>query len=166
MRVIPKSAFGYVVTVVDLDAGEKRVVSSNENGFTSSGNYFFTKGEIKVHVEETGEVLQNRSAGWLNTEHTDAGAKTAGSFEFESIEDAQWLCIPLHLNDNKLPNLSSLVLTAQETATLDNGTNLYLVRGSLAVNGKTFVGPTQIRIRSGTSTVTGLDDTNYSLKFL
>lgn len=166
MKILLRPAFGYVVIVVDFDIGEKRSVASTEDGFTSSGNYFLTKGTLAVCLEETGEVLENRVAGWLNTEHTNAGSKSRGTFNYEAIEESQWLCIPLSLNGGSLPNLSSLVLSPGESAPLSQGTNVYLVRGSLDVNGKLFTGPTQIRIRSVDLTATCLNETSYSLKFL
>lgn len=166
MRTTPKAAFGYVVTVVDVDAGEERNVTLTEQGYTTSGHYFYTKGRVSSTVTETGEVLEDRVAGWLNTEHPNDNASTSGTVRNIYQEDSQWVCIPLNLNNQQLPNLASLVLPMGETAVLANGTNLYLVRGSLQVNGKTFVGPTQIRIRSGDSTVTSIGDTSYSLRFL
>jgi hypothetical protein len=166
MRTNPKAAFGYVVIVADVDAGEERDIKLTDEGYTTSGHYFYTKGRVKNHIVETGEVLEDRVAGWLNTEHPDGRASTPGTVHDVFLEDSQWLCIPYNLNNKKLPDLASLILTAGETATLTNGTNLYLVRGSLEINGKTFMGPTQIRIRSGDSTATSIGDTSYSLRFL
>ena len=166
MRSIPKQAFGYVVFVTECDAGEERTVDLTNDGYNLSGHYFYTKGRVKNYVIETGEQLEDRVAGWLNTEHPEGNASTSGTVQDIYIEDSQWLCIPHRYNDNKLPTLQSLILESEQSQILPNGTDLYLVRGKLNINGKLFVGPTQIRVRSGDVTAISIDDTSYSLKFL
>lgn len=166
MIIVPKAAFGYVFFVVDVPAGKNKDAIVNQHGLAAWGNYFFTKGEVELIVRDTGEVLENRRPGWLNIEHPDAHASTAGAVITNYIEDSQWLCMPMKQNNDRLPNLASLVLAPGETTTLSAGTNLYLVRGNLEIHGKTFTGPTQIRIRSENATITSIGDTSYSLKFI
>ena len=166
MNTVPKSAFGYTVFLVDTVAGEERDVNLTDNGYAASGHYFYTKGRMRNQVIETGEQLEDRIAGWLNTENPNKNASSSGTVRAEFVEDSQWLCIPRKFNNDNLPNLSSLILPAGETQVLENGTNLYLVRGQLDINGRIFNGPAQIRVRSDNVTVTSIGDTAYSLKFL
>lgn len=165
MNTIPLAAFGYVAFLVDVKANETRDVALTDQGFSSSGYYFYVKGRSTVSVIETGEVLKERTAGWLNIERTDGNASSTGTSRGLFLEDTQWLCIPHAKNPKGLPNLSSLVLEDGETRTLTQGTDLYLVRGTLVVGDKTFIGPKQIRVRSGDVAATS-QGTSYSLKFL
>ena len=165
MKITPLAAFGYVVILVDADADETRTVSLNDQGFSSSGYYFYVKGRSTVSVIETGEVLEDRTAGWLNFERVDGCAASAGTAHIVFLEDTQWLCISHARNPEGLPTLNSLVLDDGAAHTLTQGTDLYLVRGTLVVGGKTFVGPRQIRVRSGDVEATS-QGTSYSLRFL
>jgi hypothetical protein len=165
MKATPLAAFGYVAILVDVDANETRDVKLNDRGFSSSGYYFYVKGRATNTVIETGEVLADRTAGWLNIEHPDDRASSTGTVHNVFLEDTQWLCIPHARNPNGLPDLSSVILADGETSNLEQGTNLYLVRGTLAVGDKTFTGPKQIRVRSGDVVATS-QGTSYSLRFL
>lgn len=166
MNTVPKAAFGYTVFLVDTVAGEEKDVNLDDDGYAASGHYFYTKGRVRNQVVETGEQLEDRVAGWLNTENPNKNASSSGTVRNVFVEDSQWLCIPYKFNNNKLPDLASLILPAGETQVLENGTNLYLVRGQLDVNGRIFNGPAQIRVRSNDVTGTSIGDTTYSLRFL
>jgi len=166
MKFKPMAAFGSVVVVATADAGDTREVALDENGVTSSGNYFYTHGSVAVTVKETGEVLENRTPGWLNTEHPSSGAATTGTLLLTFSEPTEWLCIPHAHNKQGLPKVSSLVVTLGESITLNVGSDLYLVRGEFEINSRRFTGPTQIRIRSGAVTATNVSTgTNYALLF-
>jgi hypothetical protein len=159
------AAFGYVATLCTVEPGETRTVQLDEEGFAASGHYFYVDGYVITKMQGTGEQLQNRTAGWLNSEHTDPGTGSA-KVDNEFPEGAQWLCIAKKFNLTQgLPTLGSLVLEDQSTETLTQGSNIYLVRGVLVVGSKTFTGPAQIRVRSGDVVATS-QGKSYSLRFL
>jgi hypothetical protein len=164
MKFKPYAAFGSAVILCEAEIGDSRIVELGDNGLVTSGYYYYTNGAVKVKVIETGEKLEDRTPGWLNYEHPDASASTTGNLELTFDEPTEWLCIPHKHNKNGLPNLKSLVLQAGESATLENNTNMYLVRGQLEINTKLFVGPCQIRVRSGDS-VANCFKTSYGLIF-
>lgn len=164
MIATPLAAFGYVVFLVDMQANETRDVTLNEQGLARSGYYFYVKGRMTLSVIETGEVLEDRIPGWLNAEHTSASASSSGTVHTVYLEDSQWLCIPNDKNPKGLPNLTSVVLSDNETIELPLNTDLYLTRGTLVIGDRTFVGPRQIRVRSGDVIAQSSGD-SYSLKF-
>ena len=164
MKFKPYAAFGTVVIICEAEVGDSRVVELGENGLVTSGYYYYTAGVAKVKVIETGEQLEDRTPGWLNYEHPDASASSTGNLELTFDEPTEWLCIPHKHNKKGLPNLKSLVVETGESVTLKINTNLYLVRGMLEVNTKLFVGPCQIRVRSGDSVANCLK-TSYALIF-
>ena len=166
MKFTPMAAFGSVVVVAAADAGDTREVALDKNGVTSSGNYFYTHGSVAVTVKETGQVLEDRTPGWLNTEHPNSGAATTGTLLLSFSEPTEWLCIPHNFNPQGLPEVASVVVAVGESITLSLGSNLYLVRGEFEINSRRFLGPTQIRIRSGQVTATNVSTgTNYALLF-
>jgi len=159
------AAFGYVATLCTTEPGETRTVQLDEEGYSASGHYYYVDGYVTSIVQGTDQQLQDRAAGWLNSEHNDPGTSN-GKVDNTFPQGAQWLCIAKRYNQTQgLPNLASLVLEDQSTETLTNGTNLYLVRGVLVVGTKTFTGPAQIRVRSGDVTATS-QGKSYSLRFL
>ena len=144
-----------------------RVVPLGANGLVKSGWYFYTHGVAKVHVLETGEQLEDRTPGWLNAEHAGANASSGGHLQLNFPVPTEWLCIPHQYNKDGLPTLASMIFKPGIKSVLENGTNLFLVRGTLIVNGKEFNGPTQIRIRSGDAEVTPMNNKPcYGVKFL
>jgi hypothetical protein len=163
MKSIAKAVFGYVTFIVTVNAGEESDCTVDSEGFLATGPLFYTKGSSNWYSVGTNEQ-GTTSAGWLNIENPPAAP--LGTLHCSWPGDSEWVCIPYILNNGRQPKLASLVLPANETAMLPNGTNLYLVRGTLQINEKTFIGPTSIRVRSGDVTATSLGDTSYSLKFL
>jgi hypothetical protein len=159
------AAFGHVATLCTVEPGEIRTNQTTEQGLAISGHYFYVDGYAALKMQDSGEQLQNRTAGWLSCEHNDPGTANA-TVVSEYPQGAQWLCIANKFNlTTGLPSLSSLVLEDQATELLTQGTDLYLVRGVLVVGSKTFTGPTQIRVRSGDVTATS-QGKSYSLRFL
>jgi hypothetical protein len=159
------AAFGYAANLVTAEPGETRTVQLDENGKVASGHYFYVQGRVVHSVQGTGEQLEDRVAGWLNTERRNPASTPNAVLDNSFPEGAQWLCIPHSFNLNGLPNVASLVLEDGAVEPLADGTNLLLVRGQLTVNGKTFTGPGQIRIRTGDTQATS-QGTSYSLRFL
>ena len=167
MKFTPHAAFGKVVILAQTNAGDTRVVPVSENGLVKTGWYYYTHGCAKVHVIETGEQLADRGPGWLNSEHAGAGASTGGNLQLNFPVPTEWLCIPHQYNKDGLPTLESVVIEAGTPAVIKNDSNIFLVRGKLNIKGKVFVGPTQIRIRSGdVEAIVEGTQTCYGVKFL
>jgi hypothetical protein len=165
MIVTPKAAFGYVLNLCTAEPGEIRTNQTTEQGLAISGHYFYVDGYAALKMQDSGERLQDRTAGWLSCEHNDPGTANS-TVVSEYPQGAQWVCVSRAANQKKeLPDLASLVLEDQATELLTQGTDLYLVRGTLVVGSKTFTGPTQIRVRSGDVTATS-QGKSYSLRFL
>lgn len=165
MRFTPYAAFGKVVILAQTNPGDTRVVPLGRDGLVKSGWYFYTHGVAKVHVIETGEQLEDRLPGWLNSEHAGASASTTGNLQLNFPVFTEWLCIPHQYNRDGLPTLESFVLSAGKTTTIANNSNIFLVRGKLTINGKVFVGPTQVRVRSGDVEATA-ENNCYGVRFL
>jgi hypothetical protein len=124
-------------------------VPIGQNGLVKTGWYYYTHGVAKVNVIETGEQLADRTPGWLNAEHKSDSASTSGNLQLHFPVETEWLCIPHAYNKKGLPSLASVIIQPDTPTMLENGSDIFLVRGSLNIKGKIFVGPTQIRIRSG-----------------
>lgn len=167
MKFTPFAAFGKVVILAQTKPGDTRVVPIGADGLVKTGWYYYTHGCAKVHVLETGEQLDDRNPGWLNSEHAGASASTAGNLQLNFPVATEWLCIPHQYNKEGLPTLASVIFYPGETKEIKNNTDIFLVRGRLSIKGKMFVGPTQIRIRSGEveATVIG-DNVCYGVEFL
>jgi len=167
MKFKPYPAFGTVIIHVQTEPSDVRKVEIGEDGLVKSGYYYYVKGVAKVKVIETDEQLEDRCAGWLNSEHGDASAKNGGeNLELTFPENTEWLCIPHRYNEKGLPDISSLVILSGEVMMLENNTNLFLGNGELEINTKVFTGPCQIRIRSGDTVVKCISTENaYALKF-
>jgi hypothetical protein len=167
MKFTPHAAFGKVVIVAQTNAGDTRVVPLGQDGLVKSGYYYYTHGVAKVHVIETGEQLEDRAPGWLNVEHAGASASSKGNLQLSFPVPTEWLCIPHQYNQSGLPNLRSMIFNPDVPTKIENNSDIFLVRGSLNVNGRVFVGPCQIRIRSGDTTGQAVDGTTcYGLRFL
>jgi len=158
MRFKPHAAFGYTVIHSKAEPGDTREVPLGEDGLVTSGYYFYTKGAAKVKVKETGEQLDDRTAGWLNSENAHAHASSTGTLQLSFNEYTEWLCIPIKYNKDGLPNLKSWSLEANDTQPVSNKTDLFLVEGTVQINNKTFTGPCQIRVRSGDVEVLNLTE--------
>lgn len=166
MRFKPFAAFGYTVIVSKAEPGDTREVPLGNDGLVTSGYYYYFKGAAKVQVKETGEQLEDRAAGWLNSSHPDAHAATTGTLELSFNESTEWLCIPHKHNRPGLPNLTEWSLNGNDTSILPIRTDLFLCLGSVQINNKIFNGPCQIRVRSGEVAVVNLtENTAYGLIF-
>ena len=150
MNMKPVAANGFVFVLTSADAGDILKVQLGPNGEYTPGLYFFLSGSVTPIVSETGEQLSKRSPGWLNLEHPIEKASTPGTMTFEFQEKSSWVCIP-HLHNVSLPKVSSIVMKPSEERLFLRGTTLFLAAGSVDINNKQFVGPAQIRIRSGES---------------
>lgn len=167
MKSTPYAMFGSVALIVDVVPSDGwKDIPLSEEGLVTSGLYYYTKGVAKVKVKETNEQLTDRTPGWLNIEHPDQAASTSGNLVLSFPEDTQWVCVSHQYNPTGLPNVQSVVVAASQQVSLANNTNLFLVRGSLTINGRVFTGPARIRIRSGDVIATAGNSDCYALKML
>lgn len=149
MKTKPIAAFGTVVFLCDAEANETRNYVLSSDGSYQTGHYYYVSGLARNTVIETGEVIPDRTPGWLNLEHPGTGSSTPGTVKIEYLEDTQWLCIPHIHNPQGLSVVTKLIVDPGTTSNIAQGSNLLLVRGKLLINNRLFTGPTQIRVRSG-----------------
>lgn len=171
LKVYP--AFGWLVVKDLFDAGE---VFSNElfteNVYTvhnpspySDGRYgntpcgyqwLYVRGQAKVTNLETGTATY-RTPGHCNL----VTSEQIGTFKVEFLEPTTLFCINALTNTTKgstVPNTTYFGLKAGQKTTLANGTKLFLVDGSLSINGTAFDGTRQIKISTGDKEVEALQD--------
>lgn len=150
MKTKPISAFGYVAFACSAEPGETRSLETASDGSYQKGIYYYTKGLARNTVVETGQVLPDRVADWLNTEQPPGtSSDTKGTIKVEYIEPTEWICIPNEYNRSGIPTTKSLRLEVGATPLFKKGSDYLLCRGSLTIDGKKFTAPTQIRVRSG-----------------
>lgn len=162
MRFKPYSAFGWVVFTAAADAGEQRVLQLGEQG-RHPGYYFMLKGRSTNIDAATGARYPDRVAGMLNREAGQVAAEPI-ALQVTFTEDTEWLCIPEMHNQGRLPDVASLMLPAGTQHAAEQGANLFLAKGEVAVADKRLVGPCQIRVRSGAATIVAVTD-SYLLEF-
>lgn len=161
----PVAAFGYVVFLASLVDGEVHTVNiTSADGVYTNGYYYYYEGLAKFHSVDTNTDLPDRTVGWLNKEHTDAGTTAPGTITITAVGDTAWVCIPLTHNVSLPPSLINLELTEGNTGTFLQGSDLFLVKGAVTVASRTFTGPAQIRVRSGDVSYTATEP-SYLLKF-
>jgi hypothetical protein len=145
----PLAAFGHVVFLTTLADGEQRIVDiKSDTGAYTNGYYFYYEGLAKFRVVETGVDLPDRSAGWLNKEHSNAGTDKPGTIVITAVGQTSWVCMPLTHNVSLPTDLSSMVLLEGSTGVFTKGSDLFLVTGEVSVASRVFTGPAQIRVRS------------------
>jgi len=168
MKTKPIAAFGTLVFLCDTEANETRNYALSSDGSYQTGYYYYVSGLARNTLIETGEVIPDRTPGWLNLEHPGTGPSTPGTVKIEYLEDTQWLCIPHKNNPQGLPVVTKLIVEPGTPANIAGGSNLLLVRGKLLINNRLFTGPTQIRVRSGdiiATTPADATEPSYCLMF-
>ena len=157
MNFTPIAAFGSVIVLSTADAGDTLEVTSDKD------TYFYTNGSTSASIKETGEVLGDRTPGWLNSEQSLTTGTTLLSF----TEHTEWVHIPYNINKAAgIPNVASLVVPLGDNVTLANSSNVYLVSGQFEINSRVFTGPTLIRVRSGDVIANNISTgSNYALLF-
>jgi hypothetical protein len=156
MLPVPYAAFGHVVFLCTADAGSKIVTPLTKDGAYAAGLYYIISGRSEVTVVETGERLQDRTAGWLNSEKNSIAA-TTGNIQCLYPEETRWVCVPYVSNPKGVPSVTSLLVEEGQSENFENGSNIFLVDGQLSIGEKTFTGPTQIRVRKGDVVATALN---------
>jgi hypothetical protein len=157
-------AFGYVLVRTKLKAGE--VVNDEmmtNNVFTvedpqpgANGNisglgagyvWFLCSGVHSYRDLATG-VKDIHETGWCNL----VKPMHAGSFEFASETDSEYVCFSPVLNAARkpvLPEIEFVEMEAGQQRLFPVGTKLYILDGELSINGKTFPSMRQVHVKSG-----------------
>lgn len=148
MKSTPVATFGTVAFVCEAPAGESQTVALGAAGLYDTGYYYVTSGRMELTLAATGERLQDRTAGWYNMDHQNAGASEAGDLLVVYAEDTAWVCIPKNFNGQGLPPLTSLTLSDGEHSVIPRNSNLFLARGTIEINAVRYTGPTQLRVRT------------------
>lgn len=170
MKSRPVAAFGTVIFMVTAEAGEIIDVPLGAGGIYTPGFYYFLNGEVTPRVLQTGEVLERRTRGWLNSERTNSiipfsTATTSGTLRMEYLVESTWVCIPYVMNHGKsLPKLVSAEHPMNTAIQFYQGEDVFLADGELKIGEKEFIAPAQIRIRSGNVIGTAVKDC-LTLKF-
>lgn len=152
----PIAAFGFVVFLMTMTRGEHKDIMLTDAGYYSPGYYYILDGTLVGSVLGTDAVV-HRPTGWLNSTHI--GDPTIPNMTLRCSpggESMTWLCIAKKYNNNKLPDVTDVILADGDTITLPNGANLLLCTGSISIAGNTYLGPRQVRIRSGDATITSV----------
>lgn len=171
LKILP--AFGWYVVKDSFDAGE---IFSNElftnNVYTvhnpspySDGRWgntqcgyqwLYVEGLVRHVNIETGEETIRRP-GYCTLVNTEK----VGTFRAEILEPTTLFCINAITNKHKgetVPDTQYFGMKAGENKVIPNGTKLFLVTGTLRIDGKEFSGHRQIHITSGDKQVEALTD--------
>ncbi len=163
MEAKPFPAFGYVLLKTKLTAGEvvndemmqKNIFSIDSpspdmNGSISGsiGSYIWMliKGVHTYTNVVTGDV-DRHEPGWCNL----VNPLSVGMYEFNVVEDSEYICFSPRVNQDRSPAIPSLeyfFLNDGESKEMQAGTKLYLIDGSISVNGITIPSMRQVRIKN------------------
>lgn len=143
----PYAAFGYLLierTLLDEDSYIAEVTEAPKS------THFWVKGSFKNFNLTDNKEMPDFSTGTLLTP-TDY---YQGTFKHTAIGDTSLFCFHLQENQNDLPIITKLVLSANESVILPKGTKLFHCAGEMIVNGNTVSKPTQIRSAANELTIT------------
>jgi hypothetical protein len=125
----PISVFGTRVYLCSADVGEELTFPLNPFGRVDDSVYYIFEGAFAAHVMETGEVLANRTAGFINT-NPAAMAATAGSVRVTATGAAtKWACV--QRRHKAIPDLKKFELLAGQQVTLQAGARIFIIKGEL-----------------------------------
>lgn len=162
--VKPLLTFGYGAYLVTAHADTTYEFDLDDKGAYAPGIYYYLSGRSQITIKSTGEKLLERTAGWLNTEHTDYASVGNEKATNYFPKETKWICIPHKINPNGLPNVSKLIIPAGTTQTILNGSNILICEGKLISNNIIFTGPSRFRSRDGDVSVSAITDV-YALIF-
>lgn len=156
--------FGWDVFKRTIPSGDIYQTTINASiPFASTGlQTLWVKGLISGVNTTTGEVTPSRVPGYF----TDtAKVIPSGVYEFIAQEDAEWWCLPAHVNDNDAPVLTPVVIKEGESFTVPANSLVVFVAGSFIVDMEIFdTLPVPFELTENEMTVVALEDT-YGLIF-
>jgi hypothetical protein len=159
----PYAAFGYVLVLQSLRAGERitdemmldNIFTVHDGSPGVKGNigsvgfgyvWFLRSGLQSYRNIHTGKI-DVHEPGWCNL----VNLVDVGVFEFESITDSQYVCFSPVLNKNRnprIPELDFVEIQEGESRVFPIGTNLYVLDGELAINEKIVPSMRQVYVKS------------------
>lgn len=151
MKITPLAVFGRVVYQVNLPKDETyKTMINNPNGTWVDGVYLYTLGETSIQIDSTGNVADhNRTKGWFSKTSPYGMLPNAGNITVTAVEETEWFCIQRDKNLTNFPeDISLSVLQTNDELPLPINSDVFLAKGNLTINGKEFIGPRQIRVRS------------------
>lgn len=152
----PFAAFGRVLYANYYSPGDVVEVSTSS---TSKTVLFFSEGDFTARDKSTGETVLQCDPGWFSYgNHQDRLMLCTAK-----APTVCWCYDPL-VNQGYVPPISVFKLPGGQSTTLPVGTNLFLCRGTVTVNGKQFTGPYQVAVRSQDATLAASGDV-YGLLF-
>ena len=172
-------AFGYILLRTKIKAGEvitdealvENILNITNPALDHTGSINGSNGAFVwllingVHTYKdikTGKV-ETHEAGWCNL----VRKPDAGIYEFNVTEDSDQICFSPIINRKKIPVIPPLdffSLKDGESCTINQGTKLYLVDGSLNIEGNVVPSMRQINISSSNKLVTAVGNC-YGLIF-
>ena len=152
----PFAAFGYVIIANYYKKSEQFEVNSSVDSKTL---IFCSTSDITGTDRLTGRVLDQYTSGWSNY-----GVNVTQEYTNIVNEDSTFWCCDPKLNKGFLPKIIPQVVSINDTIELKQGTKLFLCEGTLEINGREFVGPYQIHIKTGDKSAKALT-TCYGLIF-
>ena len=161
MNYNPVDFFGTTAYYQSAPAGEKGndIIIGTDGRSTKGGAYYIVKGLIKSAVKGTDKALTDRIAGWLSNEHRDADTLTGACIvSVTYIEDTELFYIPEGFTSEGMTTLTSLKISADQTATLIANGHYYLVKGTLDTDNHQYVGPCAIPLSSKDQSVITTND--------
>jgi len=160
LKFIRHNIFGWNFFSKELPAGYKYSIEVlvDTNYAAAKMITYWVAGSIK-----SASGVRDRTAG----EITDPSRLVpAGKYKFIVEEDTKWFCTTARANDNMLPEVSTTVIEAGDTATFGVGTLLFLAEGEFKVNNQDAVkGPKTYKIVSEGAQITTVTKT-YGLVFI
>jgi hypothetical protein len=152
----PFAAFGRVLYA---NYYNQRDVVEVRTSAASKTVLFFSEGEFTCRDKATGEVQLQCNTGWFSY-----GDHENRLMLCTANQPTVCWCYDPEVNQGYVPPISVFTLPGGQSTTLPVGTNLFLCRGTVAVNGKQFTAPYQIAVRSQDATLVASADV-YGLLF-
>ena len=152
----PHAAFGRVLYSNHYEAGY------TVDAVTFAGSktiLLFTEGSFTVRDKQTGEVLRECIPGSITRDGYEDRIITC----IANVDTVAW-CYDPKVNHDYVPVIDLLTIERGESATLPEGTSLFLCSGTLQINGADYVAPRQISVRSAGTMATATTDV-YGLVF-
>ncbi len=132
----PYSCFGYIVLQNTVPQG---YVCDVQTLAISRAIQFLTKGHMIAKSKETGEVLDEYFPGAFLTDWVD------GLAEVTAVEETVLFCLTPELNRGYIPDVTPIILQADEANSFEAGTRFFLCEGVVEINGAEFIGPCQVK---------------------
>lgn len=173
MKAKAYPAFGYTILRTRLKVGEvindEMMVNNlftvddtntDHNGSISGSNgayiWMLISG-VHTYTDVNTGVVDRHERGWSNL----IRPLQRGVYRFDVVEEGEYICVSPNVNSRRspaTPNLEYFSLKPKQSKILPIGTKLYLVDGTLSIDGNEISGMRQISVKSADHTVTAISD--------